>query len=60
MRSLVDLHKDELIVIIGKRYPQLKAAAKGYGFHNVVTSEEYVSIYNIYIYTFNIYIHIFI
>jgi HAD superfamily hydrolase (TIGR01456 family) len=41
MREVAARHRNDLVLVVGKRYDQLKDIAHSYGFMNVVTVEEY-------------------
>lgn len=41
MREIATKHRKDLVLLVGKRYDQLKEIAHSYGFENVVTVEEY-------------------
>jgi len=43
MKLLADKHKDDKILLVGKRYEKLLDVMRSYGFTNIMTTEEYQS-----------------
>jgi len=41
MQDIASRHKKDLVLLVGKKYDELKRIAESYGFENVVTCEEY-------------------
>lgn len=45
MKSLVEKHEKERVLLVGKNYETLESAARQYGFQNIITVEQLHSLY---------------